>query len=293
MIRWAAVVASSLVAAAALFDVWIAVRPGRAPISEASLAAAVARVRQTQAPGDLVVHSPLMTVRELASFEGLSASPDRPLLAQRARRRVVAIDFERFPMFGLGIPATEIRLDEGLVLRTFAPTKDAVGAVWRLARDLDATTMVVERRAGERPCSTPRPEGGFRCAGEPEWLYAAERVLRVGRQDRACVWAHPTTGGTVVFRVPALVATEGRRLQLRLGAGLVDDAVVHTPNGAAVVTEVHQDGRPLGRIRVPNRIGWFDATYDVRPNLPLQLRVTTRRDGRRHYCMTAAVVEVD
>lgn len=293
MIRWAAMIASSLIAAAALVDVWIAVRPPRLPISEATLRAAADRARQIQAPGDLVVHSPLLTVRELAALGTLPASPDRPPLAQRARRRVVAIDLARRPMFGLGTPATEVRLEEGLVLRTFEPTNDAVGAVWRLGRDLDATTMVVERGERKRPCATPRSEGGFRCAGEPEWLYAAERVLRVGRQDRACVWAHPTTGGVVVLRIPPTPATDGRRLELRVGAGLVDDAVVHTPNGAAVVTEVRQDGRPLGRIRVQNRIGWSDATYDVQSNLPLQLRISTQKDGRRHHCVTAAVVEVD
>ena len=210
MNRWVLVL-SAVVSVAAAADIWVAVRPSRPIVSQATMVEAARQIAEEAKPGDLVVHSPLLTVEELAGLGELSARPDLPLPVQRARRRVLALDFAATPMFGLGRPSTEQVLEDGLVLRIYPPTGEALGALWRLSDNLRPTTMRVERQGRSRRCDHPRAEGGFGCpTGEPDWLYAATRVLRVGRQDRECVWAHPTTGGTVVLTVPPLpVAVPG------------------------------------------------------------------------------------
>ncbi len=282
---------SALVTLAALADLRVACRADRAPVSAGVMQSALERVHAIRMPGDLVVHSPLFTPQELAPLGRLDARPDRPKAILQSRRRVLAIDFRASPMFGLGTPVAEQSLGEGLVLRTYPPTGDPTGAAWTLAEGLTRDTMFVERDGRRRPCQVDRPEGGFSCAGEPEWLYAAVRVLRIERQDQECVWAHPTTGGTVILRIPPAVPTPGHRLQLEVEAAMNDDAVVNTPDGAAVVTEVFQ-GRSLGLLKVPNQTGWFDSTFPLVAGQEAELRITTPRDGRRHHCIRAQVVEV-
>lgn len=292
MSRWAWSL-SALVAVGALADLWVAVRPSRPMVSAEVMTAAADRIQALREPGDLIVHSPLLTVTELRNLGSLAARPDRPKEVLRARRRLVVLDFDRPSMFGLGVPTTEEKIGSGLVLKTVAPTGEGSGALWSLASDLSPATMVVERGENVRPCTADRSEGGFRCPGEPDWLYAAVRVLRVGRQDRECVWAHPTTEGAIVLNVPpAPEPAPGHRLELRVQAGLTDDAVNQTPDGATVTTTVYQ-GRALGRVTVPNRVGWFEGQFTLEPQKAAQLRITTPRDGRRHHCVMAQVVEVE
>ena len=284
---------SVVVAVGAIADLLVAVRPARTPVSAQVMAKAAERIRALTEPGDLVVHSPLLTVTELAPLGALSARPDRPKPILQARRRSLVLDFASTPMFGLGTPTAEEAIGEGLVLRTFPPIGDGAGALWALSSDLEPTTMRVERGAQVRTCTADRREGGFSCPGEPDWLYAAVRVLRVGGEDRACVWAHPTTGGAIVLTVPPAPApAPGHRLELRVQAGLTDDSVRMTPDGATVTTEISQ-GRALGRVIVPNRVGWVTGEYPIEPGVAAQLKITTPRDGRRHHCIRAQVFEVE
>ena len=287
---------SAVVLIAAGADIWTVARGNRTPISAATMQRAADRIAALQQPGDLVVFSPLLTAAELAPLGEPDGRPDRPKAVLRRRRRALVLDFESWPMYGLGRPAQQEAVGEGLVLRTYPPTGGEAGAVWDLSTDLTAETMWVERSERRTACPVSRSEGGYRCPGEAEWLYIAPRVLRIGGSDKSCVWAHPTTGGTIVLRVPAMAAPPpGHTLQLRIEAGIADDAVRSAPNGAAVTTEVvaPDDGRSLGKLRVPNRIGWREETLQIEAGRPLELRVTTARDGARHHCVRAVITEVE
>ena len=284
---------SILVALGALADLWVAVRGGRSAVPVEVMKKAADRIDALKKPGDLLVHSPLLSVAELAALQDRPVRPDRPKAILRSRRRVLVLDFADRPMFGLGTPAAEESIGAGLVLRTYPPTGAASGALWTLAAAITPSTMAVQRGAQVRPCEVPRAEGGFRCAGEPDWLYASVRGLRVGQKERECVWAHPTTSGTIIFNVPPSPdPAPGHRLELRVQAGLTDDAVRNTPDGAEVITEATQGGQSLGKVTVPNRVGWFRQSFELKPHQPAQLRITTVRDGRRHHCVAAQVVEV-
>ncbi|MEM7676709.1 MAG: hypothetical protein AAF449_11970, partial [Myxococcota bacterium] len=280
---------------AALADIYVAIRPSRPRVSMEVMQKAREQLEAIAVPSDIVVHSPLFTVEELAGLSGLDARPNRPKALLQSRRRTVVLDFAKTPMFGLGDVDREVDAGQGLVIRTYPPSGTRSGALWTLSDELEPNTMWVERGGRRRPCRQSRQEGGYRCAGEPEWLYAAVRVLRVGGQERECVWAHPTTGGSIIFNVPATSASSpGHRLVLKLQAGLVDDAVRLTSDGASVTTTV-VTGKPprrLGKLVVPNRIGWLERTYNLPAAQPVELRVTSPRDGRRHHCIDAQVVEV-
>ena len=286
-----------VVVLAALSDGWLAVRPPRARVPADVMQVAKQRLLAIRKPGDQLVHSPLLTVAELAPLGELDIRPDRPTAFAQARRRTLALDFATWPMFGLGgTPVFEEAVGAGLVIRAYAPEGDEPGARWSLIDTIGPQTMVVLRSTGggerRRACDRARPEGGFECPGEPEWLYAAPRELRIEGRKRTCVWAHPTTGGTIVLNVPGLSAERpGVGLSLRLGAGLADDAVRLTPDGAAVMTEIVQGDRTLGRLTVANRIGWFTHTVALAPGQAVELRITTARDGRRHHCVQAEVIE--
>ncbi|MEL7367844.1 MAG: hypothetical protein AAFN74_02945 [Myxococcota bacterium] len=286
---------SAVVLVAAFADLFVAIRPSRPFVSLEAMKAARTQLAELTEPSDVVVHSPLFTVEELAGIGAMQARPDRPKAVVRRRRRAVVLDFADAPMFGLGAFDREIPLGQGLVIRTYPPLGGPSGAVWSLAEQIEPTTMLVERNGRRRSCRQRRQEGGYRCAGEPEWLNASVRALRVGGEERECVWAHPTTGGAIIFNVPVQPPpAPGRRLKLKLQAGLTDEAVRLTPDGASVTTTV-VTGKPprrLGKLMVANRVGWFERTFDLTPAQPVELRITSPRDGRRHHCINAQIVEV-
>jgi hypothetical protein len=233
-------------------------------------------------------------VEELAGLGDLVARPDRPIDSLMRSRRVLVLDRADEPMYLPGDPAQVIALDHPLELRIYQPSENASVAMFDLYESITERTMRVERggRVTSR-CTQRRAEGGYQCPGEPEWLYAAQRSFRVGGGESPCVWAHPTTGGAIVFEIPAQGAPPaGRRLELVVSAGLADDAVTGTPDGASVTTEIVQGGQQKGRVVVPNRIGWFEAKVEIAPDAPIELRITTPRDGRRHHCINAKVVEL-
>jgi hypothetical protein len=288
-----AVSALAVVAIAAAIDLWVALRPDLSPISDEVMQLARTRIDQEKQAGDLIVHSPLFSVEELAGLGDLQARPDRPIDALMKSRRVLVLDRTDERMYLPGDPVQVIELDRPLELRVYAPSENASVAMFELYDMLTERSMRIER--GGRitsHCTQPRSEGGWSCPGEAEWLYAAQRSFRVASADATCVWAHPTTGGTIIFEIPAQAAPpEGRKLELIVSAGMADDAVNGTPGGASVTTEIMQGGLQKGRVVVPNRVGWFETKLEVAAGAPVELRITTPRDGRRHHCINAEIVE--
>jgi hypothetical protein len=287
----------SVLAASALalaLDLRVAIRGNPAPSTSEALTRAREWVRAHAQPGDLLVHSPLFSLRELKGLGDLAAKPDLPLPELRANRRVVVIDRDRQPMGGLGRPALVEEIGDGVEIRIYAPVGSAQGLRFDLATAVDRAEMTVERPSGTvvARCDAKRAEGGLACPGQPEWLYLAPRVLTIEGKNATCVWAHPTNGGVIGIEIPGQApAGPGHKLMLSLAGALTDDAAAGTPDGAPVRTEILQDGAIKGAIEVPNRIGWVRANVEIAPDRSVQLRVTTPRDGRRHHCLNAQIEE--
>lgn len=287
------------VVVAALADLWVAVRPDPAELSVEAMQAGLRVVREVGKPGDLVVHSPLFRMSELAHLGELRASSHVPAPKLAASRRVVVLDRTDVPMHlpGAADQVLEVAGSDGrLEVRIYEPDGAFDVALYSLRDALGPSSMRLERPSGTVSvrCTATRAEGGFACPGAPEWLYAEARSLKIGGEETPCVWAHPTTAdGVIVFEVPAQAAPPaGRRLVLAVSAGMTDDAVNQTPDGAPVTTAVVQGGREIGRVVAPNRVGWSKADVSIDPGQPVELRVTAPRDGRRHHCLNAEVVDV-
>lgn len=287
---------------AALLDLRVSLRSNRLEIPDSAMRAAVQKLDALTKPGDVLLHSPLFAVRDLAPLGDRPASPSLPTPALRKSRRVLVLDRRDYTMQGLGRPTTTVPvttsdgLDTGLEIAIHEPEGAFDLVVYQLQESILPGVVRVERPLGTvtSRCNERRPEGGYSCPGEPEWLYAALRNLTIDNQDSACVWAHPTTGGAIIFELPGQKPPPpGRSLVLRLGVGLADDAVRTTPDGAFVSTDVVQGGQSRGNVTIANRIGWQRATLAIEPGVPTELRITTPRDGRRHHCITAEIVELE
>lgn len=126
------------------------------------------------------------------------------------------------------------------------------------------------------------------CPGLPDWMWVGRREQASGGESRPCLWAHPTSGGTVRIRFPDVALGAS----LALSHSLSDHAV--QTGGDPVDTTVSLDGQPLGRARRSNAAGWTTQTFDV-PRAgergEVGLDVTVRSDGARHYCLSLAFVE--
>ena len=288
---WLVVVVVSVAAGA---DLYIGLRSGPAPISDAELLDGRRALEARMKRGDVMVHSPLFGVEEVRHLKGLRTLPDLPIEAVRKSRRVLLLDRRDVPMGGFRKPDDRVIVGPNLVLAVFEPKESVEVPLYDLAVDLGPGTMRIERPRGNvvSACREPRTEGGFRCPGQPEWIYVARRRLRIEGQDHECLWAHPVQEGAVVFSIPAIDAPPpGRRLVLELQAALTDEAVQQTPEGATVTTAVVQNRRTLGSLAVPNRRGWRHLSRAVQPGEVVTLVTTTPRDGRRHYCLNARVVD--
>lgn len=283
----------SAVGLAAALDLGVALRGDLEPVPGSAMERAKEEIEARKRPGDHVVFSPLFSVEELQPLGRLRARPDRPPDRLMRTRRVVVLDRADHPMYLPGDPTDVVALDPPLELRIYEPEDDAAVTVFDLYDQLSERTMRVERKGRiTSRCTARRAEGGFRCPGEPEWIYAARRSLRIGGGEALCVWAHPTTGGAVVYTLPPQATPPaGRVLELVVSAGLDDSAVQGTPGGASVTTAVTQSGKRTAILVVPNRIGWVEKKVRIEPEVPVELRVTTPRDGRRHHCINAKIVE--
>jgi hypothetical protein len=284
----------------AALDLFVALRPNPEPISAEVMTAAAEKMKQAMRPGDTPVHSPLFSMAELSKLDpAIAAKPDVPTQSIRASRRIVVLDRTDHPIRGLGSAAEVIAVPESkgaLEVLVFEPQGPREAVLYELVQRIRPETMRVERPAGTvtAHCTMPRPEGGFGCPGEPDWLYVAPRMLGIEGHEVSCVWAHPTTAGVIVLEIPAQAPLpEGARYVLTIRAGLTDDAVRQTADGAPVRTDVVQNGESKGALVVPNRIGWQETTVGVDPGTPIELRVTTPKDGRRHHCINAELKQID
>ncbi len=286
------IVAAAFVLIAALLDLRIGLRGELPPISEADMKAAVEKLQAMKKPGDLIVHSPLFTGAELKALGSLKAGPDLPKPALLNSRRVLLLDRAEQPMYGFPAPKERQELGAGLSLSLFEPSGEIQVPLFDLYEQISSSTMQVHRGAKKTLCTRARPEGGYRCQGEPEWLYAAQRTLKINGQQSTCVWAHPTTGGTILLQVPPQpTPPAGRKLSLVVSSGLNDEAT-RSPTGAPIYTDIEQGGRSLGRVHLPNKKGWYKKQVDLQPGVPTWLKITTPHDGVRHHCINAQVTEV-
>lgn len=280
---------------ALLLDLGVAIRGNRPLVSASSMTEALRLIEAERKPGDLVVFSPLFSMTELVPLGKLAARPDLPAPELRASRRVLVLDLADHPMFGFGRAAEVRPIGEDLRLAIYPPKGDQPVTLFDLATDLERAELRIERPRGTvtSRCTAPRVEGGRSCPGEADWLYLAPRDLTIEGKNTSCIWAHPTTGGDLVIRLPAPPdPPAGRRLELRVAGALTDDAVRLTSDGASVRTDVEQNGAVRGGVTVENRVGWFRAAVEVVGQHPIELRISTERDGRRHHCLNAQLVEV-
>jgi hypothetical protein len=272
-------------------DAWVALRRDPTAPPAAAVAEASAWIEARRAPGEAVVLSPLLSPESLASLPAGRGGPSVPA----AQGRVFVLDFGP-PVFVPGRPLERRAFDHGLLVRVVERGRQdrPGGAVFDLVRDLDSSTLRVERDGRRRACDRPRSPAGFACPGEAEWVYAAPESLTIGGRRRTCIWAHPITDATVIFELPAppdvdgAPAPPGPPWELRLGAGLSDRAVM-MKDGAPVHLRVEQAGKVRGRLRIPNRSGWRTATVPLDAETPVEVRIDTRFDGMRHHCITAEI----
>lgn len=274
-------------------DLRVALRGEPSPVPAEEMSELVDAVNAARKPGDVVVHSPLFRVSELAALGDMSAKPDRPPEDVQKARRVLVMDLRDQRMGGfIGRLENVVAVGSRLELRTYEPEGGVEPLLFDLFEQYRSAKMWIERPPGKKSstCDRPRPEGGFSCPGEPDWLYLAPRSLRVAGASADCVWAHPTTGGLVVLELPVEGVPEGRRLSLTLEGALDDSAV--GGDGVPVENAVWQGDRELGRVVVPNRSGWFRGTFELSPGQPVQVRISAAHDGRRHHCLRAKIQEL-
>jgi hypothetical protein len=285
----------SLIAVGIAFDLYVALRGDRADIPTETMTRAKEAVVALRKPGDWIVHSPIFSPKEIAALGDLSSRPDLPAPELRASRRIVVIDYAPYPMYGFGSPSEVKEIGDDVAIRVFEPGGSETVTLFDLYADIERAEQRIERPRGTvtSRCTAPRSEGGRSCPAEADWLYLAQRQLTVSGQNAPCVWAHPTTGGEIVISIPpASEPPPGRKLELQLSAALTDDAVSQTPDGASVRSEVEQNGKALGGVTVPNQKGWVRASITIEPKAAIEIRVTTARDGRRHHCVNARLLEV-
>jgi hypothetical protein len=288
---------AALVAIAAFADLRVALRPEPSRIPDEVMHRAVDRLKSAAKPGDVIVHSPLFRVEELAALGTMHASPHLPPPEWIKSRRVLVLDRRDQRMHGFGSPSEVLEVPESsglLEIDVYVPAGGVDVVLFQLRGAISPSTMDVIRGTNAVHCTVPRPDGGFACPGEPEWLYVQAKSQVVEGQDTPCIWAHPTNNGIIMLQIPAQPAPQpGRRLVLSVSAALSDDAVRMTGDGAPVRTDVVENGQTMGTLVVPNQMGWQRATVNVDPGQPIELRVTTLRDGRRHHCLNAEIIEID
>ncbi|MBI4816231.1 MAG: hypothetical protein HY791_08235 [Deltaproteobacteria bacterium] len=263
----------------------------RPPISDSDMATAAEVLAESRRPGDVVVVSPLFSMRELAAFRAEVVSPAIPSPETLASRRVLLVDRTDVRTRMPGTPTKRLPIASALELSTYEPSGSSTIVVFDLIADLQKARMSVVRDGHETACVQPRSEGGLGCAPEPEWLYLAPRSLELDGRTVSCVWAHPTTNGVIRIELPAIPAPPtGRKLVLELEGGLTDEAAT-TPDGASVDATVSQGQARLGAILVPNARGIRRASIPISGDVPARIEVTTARDGRRHFCLNVRIAE--
>ena len=276
-----------------LMDGYVALRPNTSLATPEEVQAALNIIEKNKKPGDIVVHSPLLSPSELVHLGDLDASSALPSSRVRNSRRIIVLDQAHTKMYGFGSPKKTLRISDGsdLVVKVYEPDAAHSGPVFDLYTDIKQVQMSVEKPAGKvvSKCIAKRPSGGRSCPGQPEWLYLDRRKLVINGQSRECIWAHPTNNGVIVLTIPPLqTQTQHKTLNLKVQTGLTDDAIRTTPGGAEVQTEVQQKGQVLTKVIAPNRIGIYEKTVRIATDKEVQLRITSPKDGRRHHCVMAS-----
>lgn len=207
------------------------------------------------------------------------------------------------PRHGDPLPPLVVITDEGMPLpRALAHAIDETASVqvdrlrvFRLvstagkdddARDLTMSLsearVEVRTRGGESVlCPWDAIAQRHSCPGLPEWMYVGMQELSIDGKRERCVWAHPTTSGSVsIFweRAPL-------RREVLLDVALTDTAADNR-DGAPVNVELRLDGSSVGAVTtVPGRRGFRSSPFPV-PNVngSLELVVTAEDDGQRHAC---------
>ena len=95
----------------ALFaDARVALRGNEPKASDESMKQALALLEKHKKPGNLIVHSPLLSPSELAPLGRMTASPDLPSARLRASRRILLLDVASTPMHGFSKPEQVISI---------------------------------------------------------------------------------------------------------------------------------------------------------------------------------------
>ncbi len=147
--------------------------------------------------------------------------------------------------------------------------------------------VTVARGADRKECTWRDKK--WACAPS-SWEYVGQTILDVDDNPRRCLWAHPVTGGIVTIEYSNV--TLSRRI---VGNHGLTAAAARVPDGMPVTLEVEIDGREMHRSTNLNKKGWnrFEvdtAAYAGTPHT-VTFKITTPRDGMRHYCFTADVRE--
>ena len=284
----------ALVSTLWLMDSYVALRSNTSLATSDDVQTALKIIKENKKPGDIVVHSPLLSPTELVHLGDLDAAPALPSSRVRNSRRVLVLDKAHTEMHGFGSPKKTFRISDqsDLVVKVYEPDAAHAGPVFDLYTDINQVQMSVEKPAGKvvSRCIAKRASGGRSCPGQPEWLYLDRRKLVIDGQSQECLWAHPTNNGVIVLTIPPLKEqTQLKTLNLKVQTGLTDDAVRTTSGGAEVLTEVQQGGRVLAKVTALNRIGIYEKTVSITSDKEVQLRITSPKDGRRHHCVMASV----
>lgn len=118
------------------------------------------------------------------------------------------------------------------------------------------------------------------------WEHVGPAILDIDDNGRRCIWAHPVTAGTVTVEFKDVPL--GKTIT---GYHGLTAAAARVPDGMPVTLEALIDGTPALRSTNQNRKGWnrfaIDTARYAGSAHAVTFRVTTPRDGMRHYCFTA------
>jgi hypothetical protein len=170
---------------------------------------------------------------------------------------------------------------DGVVVRATDPS--------RRSEAFDLSTRLFEARVSVEKSDGSAVQCRFQAAAEkhdcsplPSWNRVARETVTSGGTSRACIWAHPISGGTVKVALGDVRATG----PLTFGHAIADSGL-RSPNAQPVTASVLVDGVEKMRAARDNKPGF--ATRDVHwpddgaPHT-LEVRITTADDGARHYC---------
>jgi len=269
-----------------LWALAVAIWPAPDPPTDAEWDAAEQAVDRTFRPGDAVLVHPGWLGGAGRRFAG------RPLLLGPPTTQEESLRFTRFLVIstddslpaGLaasGDPAEDLGR---LTLRTASGTTDAGDSPDLFARLPEARVRLV--RGGRAEACGEWRAGAWHCPG-PAWNYVGPTEMSIAGKTRTCLWAHPRGGAELVVSFPSVHL--GRALTGHYG---LSDSAATTPGGHPVRFEVALDGEKVLERKAPNRVGWRAFRIDTADRVgalhEVSFHISTRHDGKRHFCFDAA-----